>query len=334
MTATPSLGLRVGLNPYGIAYTIGLHGKDTPRANPRALGLSGYLDLAESIGARCVELPTALLAAFSDDDLRRLRDRLDFANRVPVLSQGSPVGGIEASLTAARALGATIIRMALTRVLCGDRADPSCNWTETVTSVEKALRKEGVVAADRGVTLGIENHQDFTSAELMEFCEASGPNVGITFDVGNALAVGEDPIAFTRTIAPRVCHVHLKDYRAHWTEEGYRLVRCAIGDGALPFKEIAVILSEHTPGLTAAIEPGALNVRYIRLLTPDWWEGYPDRSARALVAGLAAARVRQLGKDDDWRTPWEQEAEPDAVVRYEMAMLEKSVANLKEMGLM
>ena len=46
---------------------------------------------------------------------------------------------------------------------------------------------------------------------------------------------GEDPIAFTRRAAHRIRHVHLKDYRAQFTPEGFRLVRCAIGDGAVPF---------------------------------------------------------------------------------------------------
>ena len=37
------------------------------------------------------------------------------------------------------------------------------------------------------------------------------------------------------TIAPHVRYLHLKDYRVQFTDEGYRLVRCAIGDGAVPF---------------------------------------------------------------------------------------------------
>ena len=49
----------------------------------------------------------------------------------------------------------------------------------------------------------------------------------------------EAPLDFARTaIAPDVGHVHLKDYRVQFTDEGYRLVRCAIGDGAVPFREI------------------------------------------------------------------------------------------------
>ena len=62
-----------------------------------------------------------------------------------------------------------------------------------------------------------------------------GPGVGIIFDTGNTFPVAEAPLDFTRVIAPHVRHVHLKDYRVQFTDEGYRLVRCAIGDGAVPF---------------------------------------------------------------------------------------------------
>ena len=90
----------------------------------------------------------------------------------------------------------------------------------------------------QGVTLAIENHQDFTSRELVAFCEEAGANVGIIFDTGNTFPVAEAPLDFTRVIAPHVRHVHLKDYRVQFTDEGYRLVRCAIGDGAVPFPEM------------------------------------------------------------------------------------------------
>ena len=67
-------------------------------------------------------------------------------------------------------------------------------------------------------------------------------------------------------------HVHLKDYRVQLTDEGFRLVRCAIGDGAVPFPEMVAILAEHHETLPAVLEPGALEARHVRLFTPDWWQ--------------------------------------------------------------
>ena len=68
-------------------------------------------------------------------------------------------------------------------------------------------------------------------------CEET-KGVGICVDAGNTFPVAEAPMDFYARVAPYVRHVHLKDYRVQFTDEGYRLVRCAIGDGAVPIAEM------------------------------------------------------------------------------------------------
>jgi 3-oxoisoapionate decarboxylase len=189
------------------------------------------------------------------------------------------------------------------------------------------------MAAAAGLTIVIENHQDFTSHELVAFCEEFGPAVRIVYDTGNSFPVAEAPLDFTRVIAPYVAHVHLKDYRVQWTDEGLRLVRCAIGDGAVPFKDLVAILAEHHERLPAVLEPGALEARHVRLFTPDWWRGYPQKDAEALAACLLAARRNRLRDDEDCRTPWERKADRK-LVQYELDMIRRSAANMKEAGIM
>ena len=179
----------------------------------------------------------------------------------------------------------------------------------------------------------IENHQDFGSDELVALCEEAGPNVGICFDTGNTFPVAEAPLDFTRRIAAHVRHVHLKDYRVQFTDEGYRLVRCAIGDGAVPFRAMAEILLAANPGLTAVLEPGALEARHVRLLRPEWWDGYAPKPAPALAACLAAARHNRLPDDADSRTPWEA-GNDAALAQYELDMIRRSASNMRRDGVM
>ena len=40
-----------------------------------------------------------------------------------------------------------------------------------------------------------------------------------------------------------------------FTDEGYRLVRCAIGDGAVPIAAMLDSFAAHHPKLTAVLEP-------------------------------------------------------------------------------
>jgi sugar phosphate isomerase/epimerase len=321
--------ISIGLNPYGLTYYLGLQGEGTPRANRDGRGLDGILAIAGELGAAVVELHAAWLAALSASGLAAVRERIERSGWIPVISLGPPLEGVGTAIRSAVAVGAAIVRLGLTPVLCGDRAAHGPRWTEMVAHARATLREFAPRAADLGLTFAIEDHQDFGSRELLDFCEEAGDNVGVCLDTGNPLAVGEEPLAFAQAVAPKVRHVHLKDYRAQFTGEGYRLVRCAIGDGAVPFREIAEILGRHHARLTASIEPGALEARLIRLFRPEWWDGYPERTARELGPVLAAARVRRLPEDADWRTPWEAEAAPQAIVDYELDMIRRSFTNME-----
>jgi len=321
----------LGLNPYGLAYHLGLQGAGGPRANPRGAGLEGFVRIAADLGARTLEIYDPWLRAMSDDEIRALGDRLGALGMTPVVSSGLMMGPFESALRSARILNAKIIRYGLTTVLCGDRHALGDKWSARCAEVGAALADRGARAFDEGRTIAIENHQDFGSEELVALCgKASG--IGICFDTGNTFPVAEAPLDFARRVAPYVRHVHLKDYRVQFSDEGYRLVRCAIGDGAVPLAAMLDILAEHHASLTAVLEPGALEARHVRLLRSEWWNGYPAKSAPELAACLAAARVNRLPDDADACTPWER-GEDHAIETYELAMIRRSAANMRALGL-
>ena len=322
---------RIGLNPYGLAYHLGLQGAGGPRANPRGAGLEGFIAIATKLGARTLEIFDPWLRALGDDEIRALRDRLEALDMVPIVSSGLTMGPFESAIRSARLLNAATIRFGLTNVLCGDRHALGEGWPALVASVRKSLAEYGPRAADEGRMLAIENHQDFGSDELVAFCEQTR-GIGICFDTGNTFPVAEAPLPFTRRIAPHVRHIHLKDYRVQFTDEGYRLVRCAIGDGAVPLPEMLDILAAQGAPLTAVLEPGALEARHVRLLRPEWWSGYGEKSAPSLAACLAAARLNRLSNEADYRTPWEA-GEDGKIEAYELAMTRRSAANMRAIGL-
>jgi sugar phosphate isomerase/epimerase len=317
---------RVILNPYGIAYALGLQAQGPAAPNPRPLTFEQFLALSEEIDAAGVEIFTPMVDGM---DLGKLAERL--RGKTVVMSQ--PLWtGIGRSVEVARKIGAKTIRMHLTGILCGDRAEPTCRWNETVANVKRMLKEAAPLAAEYGLSLAIEDHQDFTSAELVELCETTAPNVGVCLDTGNALSVGEDPVEFATAVAGCAKHVHLKDYRVQWTAEGYRLIRCAVGDGIIPFAQIVEVFKDRP--VTLALEIGALCARHIRLLNASWWKGYPARSAEALAKGLKAARVKVMDENEEWRTPFELGAAPAEIVKYEMDQLHCSAAYLRKMNFM
>ncbi|MEO6301279.1 MAG: sugar phosphate isomerase/epimerase family protein [Paracoccaceae bacterium] len=324
--------LLTGLNPYGLTYHLGLQGMGTPRHNPRATGLDGFIALGIELGAKVLELWEGWLKNMSDADLTQLSARLDDLSMSRVVSSGLQMGDMALCVRAAKALKARYIRFHLSPILCGDRAVAAGSWAEMVTSVRDKLGRYAPIAAANGLVILIENHQDFTSTELTGFCDEFGPSVRIVLDTGNTFPVAEAPLDFAAVVAPYVRHVHLKDYRVQWSDEGLRLVRCAIGDGAVPFAELFAVLAEHHDTMTCVLEPGALEVRHVRLFTPGWWQGYPPKTAPELAACLLAARRNRLPDNADWRTPWET-GEDDKLEAYELAMIRKSQANMKKLGI-
>ncbi len=321
----------LGLNPYGLTYHLGLQGAGGSRANPNGAGLEGFIGIAIELGAKALEIYDPWLRALSDGELSALRDRLSALGMTPVVSSGLMMGPFESALRSARGLDAKIIRYGLTAVLCGDRHALGDKWKALVADVRAALADRGPRAFNEGRVLAIENHQDFGSDELVEFCETTR-SVGICFDTGNTFPVAEAPLNFARRIAAHVRHVHLKDYRVQFTDEGYRLVRCAIGDGAVPIAAMLDILAARGETLTAVLEPGALEARHVRLLRPEWWSFYPPKQASAFAACLAAARVNRLADDADTRTPWER-GEDATIADYELAMIRRSARNMRAIGL-
>ena len=326
---------KIGINPYGMAYSAGLFGAGTPRANPRAMGLKGFLDLADLIGAAGVEVPIALLRDVAASDTERMRERLHSGGRYAILMHGISWGDPDSALKFARRFGLKTIRMHLTSVLCGARAALGENgggWHKLFNGARAEFLAFARRAADDGVAVTLENHQDLTSAELLQICDAGRPHIGVCLDTGNPLAVGEDPVEFARAVAPFVVHIHLKDYRVFWDAEGYRLARCAIGAGAVDFKAIANALGT-CGALAASIEPGALTERHVKLLTREWWQGYPEIDGAELGRRLACAQKHAQPEGADWRTPWDKDATPDEICKYEIDELMQSVVNLQELGI-
>jgi 3-oxoisoapionate decarboxylase len=326
--------LLTGLNPYGLTYHLGLQGKGTPRANPKATGLEGFIAIATELKARTLEIFDPWLAPLSDQELTDLKARLIDLGMVPVISAGlNMMGPLESALRSAKALDAKVIRLGLSPVLEGSRNAWGAKWEELLASIRQGLATYAPLARAADVSFAIENHQDFGSGELVDFCVAFGPGVGICLDTGNAFPVAESPLDFAQRVAPYVKHLHLKDYRVQFTDEGYRLVRCAIGDGSVPFTAIAQILAQHHVTLTAVLEPGALEARHIRFLKPSWWQGYAPMDAASFANALGAARLNRLADDADTRTPWERGTDSE-IADYELAMIRRSAANMRAIGLM
>lgn len=329
------------------------------------------MDMAVEHGLSGVEFPPDdCLPDLSPTSLERARARAEECGLFVVADGGQVEPGmLRRLIPAAAALGASTLRVVMSGVLGGDRRPLSGRWKAHLAGCRDILREALPLAEEHGVTIGVENHSDATSHDMRWLCEElNSAHVGITLDVGNVLAVCEEPFGYTERLLPYLRHVHLKDYTIHPSDEGYRIARCSLGSGVVDYPGLLSLIDGYReqrgqadqsgqagrpgeqgrqgqrgedsprgradgPGeITKTIELGAIYARHVRMLMDDYWAEYPDRDIRNMLPFLRLywSHVRPGG--EDWRTPREKDESMEALKAYETREFEESVAYLKEIG--
>lgn len=322
-----------GLCMYGVLWAVGRIAPTTSLANPSPIDAYGLLELADHYRLAGVEVAPSFVSPELDEAaLSAYRSRADeLGLRITVTGpQPIHVDEFRRHIEACRILGSPVLRCTMSGLLEGNREPIGGydGWRRHVADVIAALKCLQPDLQAAGVTVAVENHQDADSETLLEICRTVGSNVGVTFDTGNPLAVGEDPVAFAGRVAPYIADVHLKDYRLITTGEGYRLVHVAIGDGVVDFAAILNVLAD-LPHVPPSIEMASWNARHIRLLTDGWWSGYGPRDVRSLLPVLRLQQRKGETELDpgEWRTPLELGDTSDAG-EWERLRLERSIENL------
>lgn len=313
--------MRIGLAVYGTVFSMGID----PAAGRPLISVRQLMERAIAAGLEGVELPPSLL---NDENVEAVaRYAQDHGLFISIAASGYEPAKLAEAINLAAQLGASTVRtMVGGAKIGGDRRPLAGCWITFLQEVLAGLRAATTVAERAGVSLGVENHQDLASEELLWLCETIDlPYFGITLDTGNPLATAEEPLDFFRRVAPHVKNVHLKDYQIYLSDEGYRLVRCPLGQGVIDFPALFDILARACPDVEMAIEMGALEARHIRVLADDYWPDYPPRSAAQLARVLRFVQATARPAGEDWRTPFERDESVEAIVAYEEQQLADSL---------
>jgi sugar phosphate isomerase/epimerase len=237
-------------------------------------------------------------------------------------------------LQLAQESGAKVVRAVLSHLLCGDRRGLEGGWLAFRDRLAERLREVVPFAEELGICLAVENHQDATSEDLLWLAEQVdySPAFGVTLDTGNPLAVGEEPIAYTERIAAIVRHIHAKDYKVYRCVEGYRLVRCAAGEGAVPFPEMLAIVAKNGHEVLPAIEMAAQSTRTIPVEQADWWAHYPADHRSHFEAVIPFLERHALPADIPYSSPYESGADSATVVADELELVRQSALYFGEIS--
>ncbi len=275
---------RVGLNPYGLTYTLGLQGAGTPRANPRPIGLDGFIDVVREAGVRSIELDWRWLTPMS-------------AGRAGAPSRQGGRPDPDLQLLA----GAATRRDAGARHPLRDRARradpppaPDAGRRGRASRMGPAMEGHGCTRprdaeagsaprGRRGAGPGDREPSGFrqrgAGGDRRRGRRARGHRPGHRESVRGGRGSGRVRAARRPphpARAPQGLHRAVHRTRAiGWCAARLATGACRSGPSRRSSRT-------HSPSLTASLEPGALEVRHIRLFTPEWWIGYPPRAASEL----------------------------------------------------
>jgi sugar phosphate isomerase/epimerase len=308
----------IGLATSGSPYSFGLH----PDAGRARITVREFIDFTAGLGLTGVEFPERMLEGEDIPGLRTYAE--DKGMPVTLDTGGFDPAKLSGIIEQAHQIGARTVRTVIGGAkIGGDRRPLAGRWQPFMRDVLAKLKTATQTAERLKINLAVENHQDLASEELLWLCASiDSPYFGITLDTGNPLATAEEPIEYFRRVAPYVKNAHLKDYWIWHFEEGYRLVRCPLGQGYVDFPKLLEILPDT---VTLSVELGALQARNIRVLAADFWPDYPPRTAADLAAALRTVSDNAKA-DGDWQTPAERNESPEAIAKYEQEQLEESVA--------
>ncbi len=123
------------------------------------------------------------------------------------------------------------------------RNPPELDLQQSIQAVGEMLALLAEHAAQAGVKIGVETHDEFASARTVAqaLTHAQHQNVGAIWDMWHTNRVGESPAVALEQLDGRVINVHLKDARQ--TAGDWQLV--LLGEGDIPVKEGLRLLAQR-----------------------------------------------------------------------------------------
>ncbi len=155
-----------------------------------------------------------------------------------------------------------------TRILATDEG-PKHSWTTREQDFELmkySLQSVALFAERRGVTIGIEPHQQYTAdPDLYEkiIDSAGSTSVAVNFDTGNAYLAGQDPYTWLERVKDRLVHLHAKDISiSQSADERGKVtgtpVGCACGDGVIDWEKVIAICRPLPRDIVFSVECGTV----------------------------------------------------------------------------
>ncbi len=250
-------------------------------AYARTLGVDGVqvgIGARSEVQARAIREYAQAASMFLEGIVSLPRDDTDLAR-------------FEAEILTAKLAGATVVR---TVMLSGRRYETFTTAAAFKRAAEASfqmLTRAAPIVSREKVRLAVENHKDFRSDEFLALLKKVGnDDIGVCLDLGNNIALLEDPMEVVEALAPLAFTTHLKDMGVEESRDGFLLAEVALGTGVLDLPRMAKALRAVRPEARLVIEMITRDPLSVPCLTDQYWATMADVPARHLARTLTQVR--------------------------------------------
>ena len=291
----------VGAVAYGFQYSIGLFSyRDRPGEKFDAVK---FVEANHAAGGEVAQLYHSMIRDLDDDGLKRLRRRAEELDVLLEVHGGGALGKwskYEETMQRTAALGCKVVGCTFGMLMRPSKIATLDAWDEHTRQCEARLRELTPLAKSLGLTIGVENHLDFSVEELHDLIKrVNSPNVGVIFDVGNTIGTLDDPTEAADILGPYTVATHYKDFAIEEVARGFRFCMVPLGCGSLRLPEITERLLKYVdPEMGMSIE--MMNGQHFEVnwLEDRFWTAYRNKTARQVAATLRHIRGKAINIDE------------------------------------
>jgi 3-oxoisoapionate decarboxylase len=286
---------RLGLstNTYGVRWRYGT--AQLPQFNT-SLNL---LDHCVKLGAGGAQI---LVSRWTDDYARQVRERVErhglyLEGQIALPQDEADTPRFDHEVATAKVAGIGIIR---TVMLGGRRYENFATleaWNEHKARAGRSLALARPIMAKHRVKLAVENHKDWRADEMVNVIRRMDSEwIGVNLDLGNNVALLDEPMAVIELLAPLTLTTHFKDMAVQEYEDGFLLSEVPLGDGVVDLKRAITILEKANPGVQFNLEMITRDPLKVPVYTDQYWVTFGELRARHLAETLALVRHRSSAK--------------------------------------
>ncbi|HXM41482.1 MAG TPA: TIM barrel protein [Bryobacteraceae bacterium] len=254
-----------------------------------------FLEHANALGAGGIQMP---LTSREPGYIRKLRARAEelgmYYEAITALPKAGDTAAFDSTVAAAKQAGALAIRV---NCLPGRRYENFTNladWDRAVArsheNIDAALR----IVEKHQVPLAIENHKDWTAAEMAALMKAKSNRwLGVCLDTGNNIALLDDPMDTVETLAPYTNCSHVKDMGVAPYADGFLLSEMPLGEGMLDMRRIVDAIRRARPETRLTLEMITRDPLKVPCLTDAYWATFPQRNGLYLARTLRMVREQE-----------------------------------------